>query len=104
MSQECPLHRGVIDEVHQRVPWYTQASPGDACFSPVSLCLVRLPGALCFSSFPEGLPLCRPLQCVAQWGLGSCCDLGSEKVSIPLVCSRDWLSLETNSQTGILLG
>lgn len=27
----------------------------------------------------EGLPLCCPLQHAAQWGLGSCHDLGSEK-------------------------
>lgn len=36
-------------------PGNTQASPGDAYSSPVSLCFVRLPGALCISSFP-----CKP--------------------------------------------
>lgn len=33
------------------MPWHTWAGPGDAYFSLVSLCFVRLPGTLCISSF-----------------------------------------------------
>lgn len=52
---KCHLHRGVIDEVDECMPWQTQASPSVAYFSLVSLCFVRLPGGLCISSFP-----CKP--------------------------------------------
>lgn len=85
----------------------TQASPSVAYFSLVSLYFVRLPGGLCISSFP-----CKPfwrdclsvvLSSMQHSGVSVPAMTLAVKNRVLLVCSSGWLSLEINSQTGILL-